>query len=68
VRTATTLFASSTDAGEIISAEAVADAVVGGLAAEAFLILPHPEVGKLWARKAADPDRWVAEVSRAFTS
>jgi NAD(P)-dependent dehydrogenase (short-subunit alcohol dehydrogenase family) len=46
--------------GEILSPEAVADAVVKGLAAGEFLILPHPEVGTFWAKKAARPDRWLA--------
>jgi NAD(P)-dependent dehydrogenase (short-subunit alcohol dehydrogenase family) len=50
--------------GEIVSAETVADAVVAGLTAETFLILPHPEVGRFWAQKAADPDRWLAGVRR----
>jgi NAD(P)-dependent dehydrogenase (short-subunit alcohol dehydrogenase family) len=50
--------------GEILSAEQVADAVVDGLAAERFLILPHHEVGRFWAQKAADPDRWLAGVRR----
>ena len=49
--------------GEIISAEQVADAVVVGLRDERFLILPHPEVAKYWARKAADPGRWLAAMS-----
>jgi hypothetical protein len=42
----------------------VAGAVVAGLAAETFLILPHPEVGTFWAQKASDPDRWLAGVRR----
>jgi NAD(P)-dependent dehydrogenase (short-subunit alcohol dehydrogenase family) len=50
--------------GEIVTAEQVADAVVTGLAAERFLILPHPQVGTFWAQKAADPDRWLAGVRR----
>lgn len=50
--------------GDIVSAEQVADAVVAGLAAETFLILPHPEVGMFWAQKAADPDRWLAGLRR----
>jgi NAD(P)-dependent dehydrogenase (short-subunit alcohol dehydrogenase family) len=50
--------------GEIVSVDHVADVVVAGLAAETFLILPHPEVGTFWARKAADPDRWLAGVRR----
>lgn len=38
----------------------VADAVVSGLAEERFLILPHPEVGTYFERKATDYDRWLA--------
>jgi NAD(P)-dependent dehydrogenase (short-subunit alcohol dehydrogenase family) len=44
----------------VIEPEAVADAVVAGLADERFLILPHPEVHDFVQRKAADPDRWLA--------
>jgi hypothetical protein len=29
-----------------------------------FLILPHPEVGTFWAKKAADPQRWLAGMRR----
>jgi NAD(P)-dependent dehydrogenase (short-subunit alcohol dehydrogenase family) len=58
--------AASGDAGSVVMAqgviepEAVADAVVAGLAEERFLILPHPEVHDHLLRKAADPDRWIA--------
>ena len=34
------------------------------LAAETFLILPHPQVGKFWAGKAADIDRWLAGMAQ----
>jgi NAD(P)-dependent dehydrogenase (short-subunit alcohol dehydrogenase family) len=51
-------------AGELLEPEQVADAVVEGLAAERFLILPHPEVATHLQRKAADPDRWLAGVRR----
>ncbi len=50
--------------GEIITADAVADSVVTGLAEERFLILPHPQVATFWAQKASDPDRWLAGVRR----
>jgi NAD(P)-dependent dehydrogenase (short-subunit alcohol dehydrogenase family) len=43
----------------VLSAEAVADAVIKGLSEEAFLILPHPEVATYRAHKAADYDRWL---------
>lgn len=51
-------------AGQIVTPEQVADAVISGLAAERFLILPHPEVATYWAQLAADPDRWLAGVRR----
>lgn len=50
--------------GQVIEAEQVAEAVVAGLATGRFLILPHPEVGRFWAQKASDPDRWLAGVRR----
>ncbi|MCC5885467.1 MAG: SDR family oxidoreductase [Gammaproteobacteria bacterium] len=43
----------------IMSPEAVADVVVDGLAAETFLILPHPNVREYIQRKANDYDRWL---------
>ena len=46
--------------GEVIEPGKVADAVVDGLDAERFLILPHPEVATYFQRKAGDYDRWLA--------
>jgi NAD(P)-dependent dehydrogenase (short-subunit alcohol dehydrogenase family) len=37
----------------------VADAVMEGIADGRFLILPHPEVARLYTGRAADPDRWL---------
>lgn len=37
----------------------IAEAVVQGLEAESFLILPHPEVATYFQRKAGDYDRWI---------
>ena len=42
----------------------VAEAVVAGLRAERFLILPHPEVEDYFRRKAGDYDRWLAGMRR----
>jgi NAD(P)-dependent dehydrogenase (short-subunit alcohol dehydrogenase family) len=42
----------------------VAEAVVQGLAAERFLILPHPEVADYYQRRATDPDRWLGGMRR----
>jgi NAD(P)-dependent dehydrogenase (short-subunit alcohol dehydrogenase family) len=47
-------------AGTVLTPEQVADAVVDGLEAERFLILPHPEVAKYEQRRATDRDRWLA--------
>lgn len=40
--------------------DTVADVVVRELASDRFLILPHPEVARYYAARAADPDRWQA--------
>jgi NAD(P)-dependent dehydrogenase (short-subunit alcohol dehydrogenase family) len=48
----------------VIEAAEVADSVIEGLAAERFLILPHPEVSDYVQRKAADPDRWLGGMRR----
>jgi hypothetical protein len=47
-----------------VSVEQVADAVIEGLAAERFLILPHPEVAEYFRRKASDYDRWLRGMRR----
>jgi NAD(P)-dependent dehydrogenase (short-subunit alcohol dehydrogenase family) len=48
--------------------EQVAEEVVKGLAAEQFLILPHPEVAEYFRRKAADYDRWLRGMRRLRNS
>ncbi len=47
-----------------MTAEAVAEAVVAGLADERFLILPHPEVADYFRHKADDYDRWLRGMRR----
>jgi NAD(P)-dependent dehydrogenase (short-subunit alcohol dehydrogenase family) len=47
-----------------VSAEEVAECVVEGLAAERFLILPHPEAAEYFRRKATDYDRWLRGMRR----
>ena len=48
----------------MLEPDAVADAVVRGLAAESFLILPHAEVLEYFRRKASDYDRWIGGMQR----
>ena len=47
-----------------IGPEAVADAVMAGLADGRFLILPHPEVAGMYAGRAAETDRWLRGMSQ----
>ena len=48
----------------MLEPEAVADAVVAGIDAESFLILPHPEVLEYFRRKASDYERWLKGMRR----
>jgi NAD(P)-dependent dehydrogenase (short-subunit alcohol dehydrogenase family) len=63
--------ADSPQAGDgILSPEAVADAVIEGLGAERFLILPHAQVTTYMQRKVSDYDRWLGgmrKLRRKFT-
>src|SRR3954452_6082215 len=43
-----------------LTPEEVADAWVESLADDRFLVLPHPEVARYYAARAADPDLWLA--------
>ena len=54
--------------GGSISVEEVTEAVVRGLDAEQFLILPHPEVLEYFRRKATDYDRWIRGMRRLQAS
>jgi hypothetical protein len=64
------MLAASGDAGRLLLEEGaiepaqVADAVLDGIAADRFLILPHPEVAGQYAARAADPDRWLRGMNR----
>jgi NAD(P)-dependent dehydrogenase (short-subunit alcohol dehydrogenase family) len=48
----------------MLEPDEVADAVIDGLAAESFLILPHPVVLDYFRRKAGDYDRWLRGMRR----
>ena len=54
----------------MLSTEAVAEAVIQGLDAESFLILPHPEVEEYRQNKARSYERWLGgmrKLRRLFT-
>jgi NAD(P)-dependent dehydrogenase (short-subunit alcohol dehydrogenase family) len=55
-------------AGEPMSALTVADVTLEAVETGRFFALPHPEVGTMYARKAADADRWIAGMQRFRTS
>jgi NAD(P)-dependent dehydrogenase (short-subunit alcohol dehydrogenase family) len=56
--------AAALSAGGLIEPEDVADAVVAGINAERFLILPHANVAEFMARKGSDPERWIKGMRR----
>jgi NAD(P)-dependent dehydrogenase (short-subunit alcohol dehydrogenase family) len=45
---------------DAIMPEDVADTVMAAVADGRFLILPHPDVARMYSGRAADPDRWLA--------
>jgi NAD(P)-dependent dehydrogenase (short-subunit alcohol dehydrogenase family) len=50
----------------VITAEAVADEVVATMAANRFLVLPHPQVLDYMRHKTADYDRWLGGMQKLF--
>jgi NAD(P)-dependent dehydrogenase (short-subunit alcohol dehydrogenase family) len=71
-----TAMTAGTDGGGVagvdgmLSADAVAEAVIQGLDAESFLILPHPEVEEYRQNKARSYERWLGgmrKLRRLFT-
>jgi NAD(P)-dependent dehydrogenase (short-subunit alcohol dehydrogenase family) len=55
-------------APDVIEPEVVAEAVLGGLAREEFLILPHPIVREFVRRKWDDTERWLKGMRRLAAS
>jgi NAD(P)-dependent dehydrogenase (short-subunit alcohol dehydrogenase family) len=47
-----------------ITPDEAADVLVAGIAADRFLILPHPEVETYMQRRAGDHERWIAGMQR----
>jgi NAD(P)-dependent dehydrogenase (short-subunit alcohol dehydrogenase family) len=52
------------DIDGILSAEYVADCILGGIEDECFLVLPHPQVRNYVQHKADDHGRWVGGMRR----
>jgi NAD(P)-dependent dehydrogenase (short-subunit alcohol dehydrogenase family) len=50
--------------GPVLQPEAVAEALVEGLRAERFLILPHPQVDEYERQKVADREGWLEGMRR----
>jgi len=53
-----------TAAGAVLEPEEVARETLAAIAAERFLVLPHPEVLEFYRRKGTDYDRWLAGMRR----
>jgi NAD(P)-dependent dehydrogenase (short-subunit alcohol dehydrogenase family) len=51
-----------------IEADDVAAALLTAIETGQFLVLPHPEVGAMYAGRAADPDRWLSGMRRQSRS
>jgi NAD(P)-dependent dehydrogenase (short-subunit alcohol dehydrogenase family) len=49
--------------GPVLGVDEVAEAVVEAVTTETFLVLPHPQVGKFWAGKAADVEGWLTNMA-----
>jgi NAD(P)-dependent dehydrogenase (short-subunit alcohol dehydrogenase family) len=47
-------------AGTLLTADDVAQVVMAGIAADRFLILPHPQVAEYAKLRATDHDKWIA--------
>ena len=52
--------------GEVLQPEQVAGAVIEGIAAQRFLILPHEAVRDRIVSKASDRDRWIGSMERQY--
>ena len=49
---------------DAVDPDDVARDLLAAMEQEHFLVLPHPEVAEMYARRASDPDRWLAGMRR----
>lgn len=54
------------DADPLLTVDQCMDAVMDGLAAETFIILPKPMVAQMWAARGNDYDAWITEMAVTF--
>jgi hypothetical protein len=47
----------------LLSPDEVAAAAIEGLRDERFLVFPHAKVAEYYAKKAANPDKWLARMA-----
>ncbi|ROQ31366.1 short-subunit dehydrogenase [Streptomyces sp. PanSC19] len=65
----TDMLTAAGSAGELVLAptaiepEDVADALLDAIAADRFLVLPHPEVAGYYRNRATDPERWLGTMN-----
>ncbi|MEJ7635018.1 SDR family oxidoreductase [Aeromicrobium sp.] len=55
-------------AGQTLDPLDVADVLLAAVESGSFLALPHPEVGAMYAHKAADTDHWITGMQRFRSS
>lgn len=67
LRVETPMTAGMPDSGTVrdgvITAEEAAAAILDGIADDRFMIYTHPQAGPYWAKKAADPERWIKSMT-----
>jgi hypothetical protein len=49
--------------GDIVEPEECAEQTVAAMREGRFLVLPHPQVGRSFRRKAEDYDTWLAQTA-----
>ncbi len=63
LRVATPMTENMPDSGTVrdgvMTADEAAAAIMAGIADDRFMIFTHPPAGMYWAKKAADPERWI---------
>ena len=68
LRVATPMTENTPDSGTVrdgvMSADDAAAAIMAGIADDRFMIFTHPPASAYWAKKAAEPDRWIEGMTR----